>query len=57
MTGEMRRLLNHAGHAKPVLFYPFAAILGVLAAYAWFLFFYAWYLFIVAVIAGMDGPD
>ena len=53
----MRRLLNHAGHAKPVLFYPFDAILGVLAAYAWFLFFYAWYLFIVAVIAGMDGPD
>jgi hypothetical protein len=33
----MRRLLHHAGRARPVILYPFAAILGILFAYAWWL--------------------
>jgi hypothetical protein len=51
MKVEMRRLLFNAGQAKPILLYPIAAILGVLSAYCWFLFFYAWYMFF------MGGPD
>ena len=34
---EMRRLLSHAGRVKPVIVYPFALILSILLAYAWYL--------------------
>ena len=33
----MRRLVYHAGRARPVIVYPFALILGFLIAYAWYL--------------------
>jgi hypothetical protein len=49
----MRRLLYHAGQAKPVLL-PFAVIGGFLAAYGWYLFIVA---VILPVIAEMGGAD
>ena len=33
----MRRLLYHGGRVRPVILYPFALILGLLLAYAWWL--------------------
>lgn len=51
----MRRLLHqHLGRAKPVILYSFAVVLGVLAAWSWYLFAYAWYLFIVGEMGGAD---
>ena len=50
----MRRLLFHLGHARPVLIYPIAAIVGVLAALTWYMVIVG---VILPVIAGTGGPD
>ena len=37
MKVEMERLLDRVGRVRPVILYPFAAMLGFLLAYAWWL--------------------
>jgi hypothetical protein len=51
---EMRWLRYHEGRAKPLILYPFAVILGLLTAYAWYLVIIGIILPLFAHVVGAD---